>query len=53
MGLTNVSKFLHLVLKCAKNRSFDLKRIYFGTVNFVIFTYTYRENWLFITFRPF
>ena len=26
MGLTNVSKFLHLMLKCAKNRSFDWKK---------------------------
>lgn len=26
MGLTNVSKFLHLIVKCAKNRSFDWKK---------------------------
>lgn len=26
MGLTNVSKFLHLILNCAENRSFDWKK---------------------------
>lgn len=25
MGLTNVSKFLHCIVKCAENRSFDWK----------------------------